>query len=282
MKYKKLTPEEKRVITGKETEPPFSGKYNDAFEEGIYACKRCGKPLFYSKDKFKSGCGWPSFDAEIPGAVKRLVDADGIRTEISCADCGAHLGHVFIGEKITPKDTRYCVNSLSLNFIPESRNKRAIFAGGCFWGMEYYFKKMAGVVKTTAGYTGGDTANPTYEEVSKGKTGHAEAIEVVYDSEKVSYEKLARLFFEIHDPTQINRQGPDIGSQYRSVIFYVQDDQKRIGKKLIGMLKDKGINAVTGLEKAKTFYPAEEYHQDYYGKKGVTPACHHYTKRFNA
>lgn len=285
MNYNKLTPEEEQVIINKGTERPFTGKYYQFFEQGTYVCKRCGAPLYRSNDKFASDCGWPSFDDEIPGAVKRETDADGRRTEITCGNCGAHLGHVFIGEHLTPKNTRHCVNSISLNFISagtraEIKTDTAIFAGGCFWGVEYYMKKNEGVLSTEVGYIGGKTQHPTYEQVCSHTTGHAEAVRIVFDPSKTSYEKLARLFFEIHDPTQMDRQGPDIGDQYRSEIFVLNDDQKVIIENLINILKDKGLKVATKVTKATTFWRAEDYHQQYYDHKGSTPYCHRYEKRF--
>ncbi len=281
MKYNKLTPEEERVILNKGTERPFSGKYEHHEEDGTYTCKQCDAPLYRSGDKFDAQCGWPSFDDEIPGAIKHVQDADGRRTEILCANCGGHLGHVFVGERFTAKNTRHCVNSISLNFTPVEVNvEKVVFASGCFWGVEYQLQKVEGVISTTVGYTGGSVKNPTYKQVCTGTTGHAEAVEVLFNPGEVSYEALARIFFETHDPTQIDGQGPDIGTQYRSEIFYTSEEQKATSEKLIALLKQKGLDVVTALTPATTFYGGEEYHQDYYLKSGGTPYCHAYTKRF--
>ena len=271
--WKPLTPQEEVVIVHKGTEAPFSGPYTSHFEKGTYTCKQCGARLFESASKFRSECGWPSFDDQIPGAVKRLPDGDGMRTEILCATCGGHLGHVFTGEGLTAKNTRYCVNSISMNFIPAG-SERAVFAAGCFWGAEYYFKQAPGVVSTAVGYTGGDVNDPTYKQVCTDKTGHAEAVEVVFDPNKTSYESLARLFFEIHDFTQFDRQGPDVGTQYRSAIFYADDVQRQVAERLVGLLKAKGHDVKTQIVPLGRFWPAEDYHQDYYTKTGKTPYCH--------
>lgn len=284
---KPLTEFEKHVIIDKGTERPFTGEYTDFKGKGTYTCRQCGAELYRSEDKFDSGCGWPSFDDEIPGAVKRTPDADGRRTEITCVNCGGHLGHVFTGEGLTNKNTRHCVNSVSMVFLPDSekpsvapRTETAIFAGGCFWGVEYLMEKVEGVISAESGYIGGRTADPTYEQVSSRTTGHAEAVRVTFDPSVVSYETLARLFFEIHDPTQVDRQGPDIGEQYRSEIFYTNPQQKATAEKLIGILRGKGYDVVTGITSTTTFYVAEPYHQDYYANKGTLPYCHAYTKRF--
>ncbi|QEZ89663.1 bifunctional methionine sulfoxide reductase B/A protein [Aliarcobacter cibarius] len=281
MKYNILSEQEKYVIEQKGTERPFTGIYNDFYEEGTYFCKKCNAPLYKSVDKFKSGCGWPSFDDEIKGAVKRVPDADGRRVEIICASCGAHLGHVFEGEGFTSKNTRHCVNSISLNFEKNSNpNKKAYFAGGCFWGVEYYFQKQKGVKSVISGYMGGFVDNPTYEIVSTGNSGHLEVVEVTYDESVVSYESLAKLFFEIHDFTQIDGQGPDIGSQYLTAIFYVDESQRNIAQKLIIELEKKGYKVATTLHPEVTFYKAEDYHQNYYNKTGKFPYCHSYKKIF--
>ena len=286
MNYNKLTEEEKRVILKKGTERPWSGEYLNNKESGTYTCRQCNAALYKSEDKFDSHCGWPSFDDEIPGAVKRNTDADGRRTEIICANCNGHLGHVFIGEGLTDKNTRHCVNSLSMLFVPDEKKVNAktetvFFGGGCFWGTEYHMKEAAGVISTSVGFTGGSIKNPSYKEVCTGETGHAEVVEVIYDPKKANYEELAKLWFEIHDFTQVDRQGPDRGEQYRTEIFYTTEKQKEISLKLIEILKSKGYDVITPVTKATEYYLAENYHQDYYSKNGSTPYCHIYKKIFD-
>jgi len=171
------------------------------------------------------------------------------------------------------------IPSSNLSFLMK-KTEKALFASGCFWGTEYYFQRAPGVLSTQAGYTGGHQANPTYREVCSGTTGHAEAIEVVFDPEQTDYETLARLFFETHDPTQVDRQGPDVGTQYRSAIFYLDETQQAVALKLIDLLKQKGYDVATEVTPATPFWPAEEYHQGYYDYTGKTPYCHFYTARF--
>jgi len=283
LKTKSLPPLALKIIRDKSTEYPFSGEYNDAEEAGTYLCRQCGLALFRSQTKFHSGCGWPSFDEELPEAVKRLPDPDGHRIEIVCARCDAHLGHAFQNEGFTKKNLRHCVNSISLDFVPNNSvndTEEVIFAAGCFWGVEYFFKKLDGVLKTEVGYSGGHKTEPTYEEVCSGNTGHLEAIRVIYDPLKLSFEKLVQYFFEIHDPTQVDGQGPDKGEQYLSVIFYYSDEQKKSAEQLKSALKKKGLTVATRILPVSVFWRAEQYHQNYYEKTGKQPYCHHYVKRF--
>jgi len=277
-----MTDEEKHIILEKGTERPFSGKYWNHFESGVYVCQQCGSELYVSKSKFRSECGWPSFDDEITGVVKRQPDSDGYRTEIICSACGAHLGHVFEGEGLTPSNIRHCVNSASLVFRPaeNAAMEQAIFAGGCFWGVEHYFKQFDGVISVTSGYTGGQVANPIYEQICTGQTGHAEAVRVVFDPKRASYDRLASLFFEIHDPTELNRQGPDVGTQYRSAVFFLNEQQKNTAERLIAELRTKGYKVVTQVQAASEFYPAEAYHQDYIAKHPERPICTVHVRRF--
>lgn len=275
---KELTKEEKQVIENKGTELPFTGKYNEHKEIGVYTCKRCGAELYRSEDKFNAGCGWPSFDDEIKGSITQIPDADGRRTEIICSKCKAHLGHIFKGEEFTFKNTRHCVNSISMDFKPHT--ERAIFAGGCFWGVEHLMQQQEGVLSVESGYIGGNVEEPTYEQICTKTTGHAEAVEIIYNPALVDYETLTKLFFEIHDPTQSNGQGPDIGPQYRSEIFFVSTDQQVIATNIIAELVSKGYDVTTKITPATKFYKAEKYHQNYYTDKGTEPYCHVRTKKF--
>ncbi len=280
-----LSPEELYVIVDKGTERPFSGKYVNTDSRGLYRCKVCKAALYQSTDKFASDCGWPSFDDAIPAAVKQQKDADGRRTEIVCSRCGAHLGHLFEGEGLTVKNRRYCVNSITLDFdkgktIVAPQYKSAYFAGGCFWGVEYHLEKLEGVKEVNSGFMGGTVAHPSYYQVIKSKTGHLETVEVIYDPKMITYKKLAKAFFEIHDPTQKDGQGPDIGEQYRSAIFVANSKEQRTIEKLIALLRERGYKVVTKILPQKPFYQAENSHQDYYEKKGKQPYCHTYIKRF--
>jgi len=285
MQLNPLTPEEARVIQQKGTEPPSAIQDAGDVQRGTYLCRQCNAPLYRSADKFVSHCGWPSFDDETPGAVKRVPDADGRRTEIVCATCGGHLGHVFLGEGFTQKNTRHCVNAIYMRFVPEvvapgRHVERALFASGCFWGTQYALQHEKGVLDTKVGYCGGHTPNPTYRQVCAGNTGHAETVEVLFDPETISYEKLVKLFFETHDPTQVNRQGPDRGHQYRSAIFFLGPEQKRVAEKVRDILETQGLRVATRIVPAGAFYPAEAYHQDYYERKGIKSTCHRRVVRF--
>ncbi len=283
LKTKSLSPEILEIVRNKGTEHPFSHHYQK-IQKGSYLCRQCGLALFRGNNQFNSSCGWPSFDQEVVGAVQHQKDSDGQRTEILCARCGAHLGHVFAGEGYTPHNKRYCVNGLSLDFV-ENQNitdtEEGLFAAGCFWGVEYYFKQLPGVLKTEVGYSGGHTDHPNYRSLCEGGTGHSEVVRVLYDPTVLSYEKLCQFFFELHNFVQQDGQGPDIGEQYLSRIFYYDEAQKETALRLIESLTEKGYSVATMLLPVSVFWPAEEDHQDYYTKKGEMPYCHRYTKIFS-
>lgn len=282
-KSKSLTPEQLRIIQDKATEAPGSGDYNTFQGIGSYLCRRCGLALFRSDDKFLSACGWPSFDNEIDNAIKRETDRDGRRTEILCNRCNAHLGHVFSGEYLTNKNLRHCVNSAAIDFVNSTSiidSEEAIFAGGCFWGIQHLFEQFAGIVKTEVGYIGGDADHPSYEMICRGDSGHYEATRIVFDS-TTDYEAIAKFFFEIHDATQGGGQGPDIGQQYQSAIFYFNEAQLNTSKQLIATLEQQGLEIKTKLLEVSTFWAAEQYHQHYYQKTGNAPYCHSWTQRFS-
>ena len=284
----KLDPEAYKITQSAETERAFCGNLLDNKKDGMYVCVVCGLPLFSSEAKFHSGTGWPSFYKEFdPDHVARHEDNSyGMkRVEINCARCGAHLGHVF-DDGPKPTGERHCLNSASLKFVekgqqvpPESqpvKTETAYFAGGCFWGIEHYFQQGPGVVDAVSGYMQGSVEKPSYKQVCTDTTGHAETVKVVFDPKRITYRQLLEAFFKMHDPTQLNRQGPDEGKQYRSGIWYVDEDQKKQAESYINQLNEIGRfgkkKIVTQVEPAKTFYPAEDYHQDYIDKTGQV--CH--------
>lgn len=287
----RLAPEQFRILRHQGTERPFCGTLLDNKQAGVYACAGCRLPLFASNSKFHSGTGWPSFFRTIaPGNVAERTDrAHGmIRTEILCGRCEGHLGHVF-SDGPPPTGLRYCLNSESLEFTPEDRladladpaaesagdctdspagrlKASAVLAGGCFWCTEAAFEQLRGVEDVESGYTGGSPETANYRRVCDGNTGHAEAIRVTYDPSQISFEQLLDVFFDAHDPTQLNRQGADVGTQYRSAIFYSGEEQKQIAERKIELLQKSGHfqrPIVTTLEPLGEFHPAEAYHQDY-------------------
>ncbi len=261
-KFHRLTSQEEKIIVQKGTEFPGSGKYNQENAQGVYVCKRCDFPLYLSSHKFDSHCGWPSFDDELPDAVLQKKDPDGRRVEILCRRCEGHLGHIFLGEELTSKNIRHCVNSLSLRFLSaktENGLERIILGAGCFWSVQHELKKIAGVKQGVAGYCGGESVDPTYEEVCSGKTGHTEVVEILFDPKEISLERLLEQFFQMHEPSQ------KMKTQYQSIIFYFTPEQKEAAERL---KKKKG--AITEIRAGMPFYPAEDYHQNYYEKQGIS------------
>lgn len=282
-KLKSLSPFVQSVALQKATELPFSGRFLKPQANGTYLCRRCGIPLWQAVSQFESHCGWPSFDERNPISILEIPDKDSVRTEIICNSCQSHLGHVFRGEGFTSKNQRDCVNSVMLDFITSNQSsitEEVIIAGGCFWGIEYWLQKQPGVLFTECGYIGGHIENPDYTKVCQGDSGHLEAVRVIFDPLKTHSSNLYRYFFEIHDPTQAFGQGPDIGPQYQSAIFYYDDLQKSAAEELILQLQQKGLNVRTKLLPMQVFWTAELYHQNYYQTNKGLPYCHLPTKRF--
>jgi peptide methionine sulfoxide reductase msrA/msrB len=306
----RLTPMQYGVTQDSGTEPPFRNEFWDHSEHGIYVDIVSGEPLFSSLEKFDSGCGWPAFSRPLEGTgiIEKEDRSHGMRRiEVRSGRADSHLGHLFDDGPKTRGGLRYCINSASLRFVPVAemkaqgygdhlqpfidtglydptqdkpmtqKSETATLAGGCFWGMEELIRSIKGVTDTEVGYTGGSTRDATYDNVKAGQTGHAEAVRITFNPEVISYEEILAWFFRMHDPTTLNRQGNDRGTQYRSAIFYHSQEQKQAAERVMQQVGASGkwsSPLVTEIVAAGDFWPAEDHHQDYLQNNPDGYTCH--------
>ena len=280
---KVLPPDLYAVAREADTERAFTGKMWQSETKGTYYCAACGLKLFKSEQKFVSSCGWPSFfEQENKNSVVFKDDNSyGMkRIEALCGRCNSHLGHLF-DDGPEPTGKRYCMNAISLDFVPDGVTSTTgnldtiVLGGGCFWCVEAVYENLEGVKSVYSGYAGGTVENPSYEEVCTGRTGAAEVVEITYDKSKTNLDEIFQVFFTVHDPTTLNRQGADAGTQYRSAIFYKNENEKKAAESLIKELNEKVFanKIVTTLEPLQKFYKAESYHQGYYQNNKNQPYC---------
>ncbi len=282
---KVLPPDLYAVAREADTERAFTGKMWSSETKGTYYCATCGNKLFKSDQKFVSSCGWPSFFEQVSKNSITFKDDNSYgmkRIEANCGRCDSHLGHLF-DDGPEPTGKRYCMNAVSLDFVPENaatENKGNLetitLGGGCYWCVEAVYENLKGVQSVASGFAGGTVENPSYAEVCTGRTGAAEVVEITYDKTVTNLDEIFQVFFTVHDPTTLNRQGADVGTQYRSVIFYRNDEQKKAAESIIAELTKNNVYSskiVTTLEPFKKFYKADDYHQNYYENNKSEPYC---------